>query len=292
MFIQTLCNGLASGMAYGLFALSFALIYSTTRILHFAHGVVYTTGGYLAYSASRFGGLDQIGAVCVGLAGASLLGAAIELSVYRPLRRAKASNLVFLLASLGVLITLQNTISLVFGDQAKMLQSGPAREGMKIFGATVTSTQVVTVLVALGVCLASYLILKFTSFGRSLRAVADDPGLARAVGVKTDTVILLVFLVGSGLAGAAGLLAGYDSDVTPFMGFNALLMGVVAAVIGGVGTVQGPLCGGLLVGSVQHWSALFLSTRWQYATVFLVLSVFLVLRPQGLFGRPAPRSSV
>lgn len=292
MISQILVNALVSGSSYALFALSFGLIYSTARFFHFAHGAAYATGAYLVYGARAQAGLNGVSAIFVGITGASVLGGLMELGVFKPMRRSGATSSVLLLSSLGLLVALQNGLSLIFGDDTKVLRQGPVAETIKVFGASVTANQLSIIACGIIVMLSLGLVLKYSRAGRMVRAVANDRELARLSGIQSDKVMLLVFLVGSGLAGVAGIIVGYDTDINPLMGFNALLMGVVAAIIGGIGSTIGAFLGGLLLGLVQHVAALWLSTRWQYAIVFGVLIVFLLCRPRGFFGKSLRKGSL
>jgi branched-chain amino acid transport system permease protein len=125
-----------------------------------------------------------------------------------------------------------------------------------------------------------------------IRAVASDADLATACGLDCDRIIMVTFLIGSALAGVAAILLAYDSDMTPVMGFRALLMGMVAMIIGGVGSIPGVALGAILLGLVQHLTAWWISSRWQDALIFLILILFLLLRPQGFLGRPLSKTSV
>jgi branched-chain amino acid transport system permease protein len=125
-----------------------------------------------------------------------------------------------------------------------------------------------------------------------LRAVANDSELSSALGLNSGRVIAVAFALGSALAGVAAIFIAYDTDLTPMMGFRAILMGVVAVIVGGVGSIPGALVGGLFVGLAQHLGVWKLPTQWQDAIVFLILIVFLVLRPQGFLGKPLKRAAV
>jgi branched-chain amino acid transport system permease protein len=128
--------------------------------------------------------------------------------------------------------------------------------------------------------------------GMLLRAVACDSELARVKGLPVDLVKLVVFGIGSGVVGLAAIIAAYDTDLTPTMGFNALLPGVAAAIVGGIGSIRGAFFGGLLIGFAQQFGGWQFHTHWQDAVVFVILIGFLILRPQGFFGRPLRRVAV
>ena len=190
-----------------------------------------------------------------------------------------------LLASLGIFTVIQNIISLIFGDDTKTLRSGVIQEGINVFEARITPIQILIILVSLVLFIITALILTKTRMGKAVRAVANDPELAQIAGIDTDRVILYTFAIGSGLAAVAAILISFDIDMVPTMGFNALMMGVVAVIIGGMGSIPGAALGGLLLGLAQHLGVWQISSKWQDAIAFVILLFFLAFRPQGFFGR-------
>lgn len=283
--IQLLMNSAVSGAGYGLVAVSFALIYSTTRFFHFAHGAVYAAAAYIAYFVVSGQHASNWLAICVAAGGAAVLGAIMECAVYRPLRFRRASPTVMMLAALGMLIVLQNGISLVFGDEMRTLHSAQIVDSLTILGARITPTQVNIVIGCVGTAIGLTLWLRETRMGMILRAVASNPEVATVVGINSSAIILLAVVMGSSLAGIASVLVAYDTGIRPMMGFQALLMGVVGMVVGGIGSIPGAFLGGLLVGLAQQVGAWILPSKWQDAVVFLILIAFLLFRPQGFLGK-------
>jgi len=290
---QLLANILVAAAQISLVAVSFTLAtMSDLRLFHFAHGAVYATGAYIAFALIVGAGLQPWIAISLAILGASVLGGAIDFGLYSPLRRRRSPPLILLLVSLGVFVVIQNTIALAFGDETRVLQTSDVRAGMLILGARMTPVQLSTIIVGAAVCAITWTAVRFTSVGKSVRAIADDIQLARAVGVNTDRTILLSFVAGSGLAGAAGLLVGCDTGLTPIMGFRALLLGMTAVVVGGVGTVPGAALGSMVISIAVNVGAWMLPTHWQDGIVFAILVFFLILRPQGFLGKPLRRATV
>jgi len=288
---QLFVEGLFAGSVYALIALGFGLIYSTTRVFHFAHAAIYTAAAYLAYSGGLLG-LKLYVAIPLAVILASMLGGLLEIVVYRPLRKKEASPVILLLASLGLLIVIQNAISLLFGDGAKSIRGSAVSEGLAIFEARITAIQVGIMISSVLLLALCWAFIKYSNKGKAMAAVANDPELARIVGIELDQVILFTFVLGSALAAIASILISFDTDMTPTMGFDALLMGVVAAIVGGIGSIPGAFLGGLLVGMAQHLGVWKLPTQWQDAIVFGILIIFLLLRPQGLLGKPLKKAAV
>jgi len=295
---QLLTNSLIAASVYALIALSFSLIYGTTRFFHIAHGAVYVVGAYAAYAAIRllnwaaWGVWGTLGAVVLAVAAAAVLGGLMECGIYRPLRRRGATPMVLLIASLGMYIVIQNLISAFFGDDTKTIRTWPVREGLPVFGARITPVQIVIIATTTLLFVATIRVLKRTKAGIAMRALASNPELAGVVGMNADRVILNAFLVGSALVGAAGVLISLDIDMTPTMGLNALLMGAVAAIIGGIGSIPGAAIGALILAFAQQFGVWKIPTQWQDAIAFAVLLVFLVMRPWGVFGRKGRRVRV
>lgn len=283
---EALVNAVVSGAAYALFALGFSCIYAVSRSFNFAQAGVYSIAAYVLYVAYKTCALPLWIGVALGIVGASILGGCIEAAVYRPLRRRGASSLTILLASLGVLLVLQNAISVTFGDSSRVVRGGELTATVVLGGVSLTTVRLATLLIAAIAVPVTWLLWRHTLFGKEARAVANDPELARVVGIDHERIILGTAVFGSVLASIAAMLQGFDSDLTPLMGFSALLMGVVATVVGGAGSIIGVALGGLLVGLAQHLAVWWLPGQWQDTVVFGVLAVFLIVRPTGFLGRP------
>lgn len=292
MVQQLIVNGIIAAAIYALVGVGFGLIYNTGRFFHFAHGAVYAWGAYFCYAANIFWKWPLWLAVIVGVVGAAILGSLIELAVYRPLRRRKGTPLVLLLASLGLFVVFQNLISMIFGDDTKTLRTGEVVEGLPLFGARITPVQITIIAVSAVLILTTWAFLQRSRHGIAIRAVANDPELALISGLDPDRYLLVVFFIGSALAGAGAILISFDTDMVPLMGFNALLMAVVAVIVGGLGSVPGIAIGALLVGLAQNLGVWKLPTQWQDTIVFAILLVFLLFRPQGFLGRKVVKASV
>ena len=292
MINQFILNGIIAGSVYTLVAVGFAVIYRTVRFFHFAHGLVFTAGAYFTYIFKIWFEWPVTVAIPVSIALCAVLGIIIETSVYRPLRHKGSSSLILLLASLGIYIVLQNIISMVFGDDTKTIRSGIVKEGINILGARIIPIQITIIIVSLLLIVSCFLFLKYTKIGQAMRAVANDIELARISGIESDKIILLTFALGSGLAGIAGILVALDVDMTPTMGMNALMMGVVAVIIGGVGSIPGVALGALLLGMAQHLGVWKIGSQWQDAIAFVVLLMFLLFRPQGFLGKKIKKVSI
>lgn len=213
----------------------------------------------------------------------------IERFVYYPLRLHNAPNLVYLIASFGVFIFLQNLIALIYGNQILTLRTGPIREGCHIFTAVITPIQITILIVSIVLMILLWIFIQRTKLGKAMRAVSDDPMAASAVGINPNRLILFVFALGSALAGAAGILISLETNLEPTMGFTAILKGIIASIIGGVGSIPGAMFGGLFLGLAENLGIWKIQAGWKDCISFLILIIFLLIRPQGLMGVKALR---
>jgi len=283
MLRQLLLNGIIAGGIYSLIALSFTIIYRTVKFFHFAHGVVYTGGAYLAYTFAISLGFPFLLSFFLATVLAAILGLCIDRLVYSPLRQKKATNLVLLIASFGIFIFIQNLIQLIYGAQILTLRTGPIREGYQIFSAVITPIQVMILVVSVALMLALWLFIQKTKMGKAMRAVADDPVGASVVGIYPEHTILTAFAIGSAAAGIAGILISLETNIEPTMGFSAILKGMIASIIGGIGSIPGAMFGGFFLGIVENLGIWKIQAGWKDTIAFAVLIVFLLFRPGGIF---------
>jgi len=278
---QLLVNGAVSASMYVLTGVGFAAIYSALRFFHFAHAAVVMTGAYVAFALFQPLGFPIWAAVAGGIVVSACIGCGMELVVYRPLRSKGAPSLVLLLASLGMYVVLQNVISMVFGDDAKSIRITEVKEGLNLLGARITPIQIVSIATGTVALIGTGTLLRFTRQGKAMKAMASDCELSVASGIDTTRVALFAFAVGSALAGVSGILIGIDAAVTPMMGMNVLLMGVIAVIVGGVRSIIGIAAAAVVLGMAQQFGAWYMGPEWQEAAAFAVLLVFLLFFPRG-----------
>ena len=292
MWAQIFINALIAGSTYSLVGMSFSSLFAIARFFHMAHGGIITVAGYIAYALTVWLGCQRHLSILAAIVAAALLGGGMELAVFRQLRRRQGGGTVQLIASLGILVVLQNLISLAFGDDVRVLNPGVVQEGIQLGGARITEVQLVIVLTNLAAWLLIWFVRHRTRLGRMIRAVTDDAELARILGISVDSLILFTFVAGSALAGTAGILIAHDVGLTPLLGFQALFMGVVAAIVGGTTSPTGAMLAGLLLGLLLQITGWLLPTQWQEALAFAILILFLLFRPQGILGQPLRQTKV
>ena len=285
MINQLFLNGVIAGSVYVLTAISFAIIYRTVKFFHFAHGILFTLGAYFTYTIKVCLNFPPLLAMLVAIGLCAGFGMIIELAVYRPLRHKGSSALISLLASLGLYIAIQNIISIFFGDAAKSIRWGTLEGGIEFIGARITNIQICIIATSIVLLMIVLLLDSKTKIGRAVRAISGDQELARVSGINSDLIILLIYGIGSGIAGLAGILIALDVDMTPTMGLNMLMMGVVAVVIGGKKRLLGVALGGVLLGISEHLGVWKINTQWQDTIAFIILFVFLIIKPKGFIGK-------
>lgn len=284
MLLQFIVNGIVAGSVYSIVALGFALIYNTTKVFHIAHGAVYTVAAYIFYACYRFLELPPAISVFFGLISAIILGVLMEVLVYRPLYKRKALSGIALVSSIGMYIFVVNLIAMIFGNETKILS--PGIEKTYQFGTVIlTRIQIMEVIVFVLV-LAFYLfLLRTTGFGKLVRALADNPTLLATFGIEASRLRIGIFALGSLFAGISSCLVARDVGMDPHVGMPVLLISAVAMIVGGIGVFESAVIGGFAIGILQNLAVWKMSARWQVAITFLLLILFLLLRPQGILGR-------
>lgn len=282
---QILANSLIAGATYALVALGFNLIYGTTRFFNLAHGITATVGAYIVFWLSKELGLPIWVGISSGIIAAAIFGWLSYWLVFRPMLERKSSGLVMLVAALGVMTAIQAIIAIIFSSQFQTLSTGGASSTFRFAGAVVTDVQIVMFASVFLIAIALSALIKFSRLGRAIRAIGDDIEVSQVVGINTRKVIGIVFAIGSAIAGIAGILIGYDIGIEPTMGMALLLKGVIASIVGGVGTVSGAVLGAFLLGLVENLGVWQFSGEWKDAIAFGVLIIFLLFRPQGLIRR-------
>jgi branched-chain amino acid transport system permease protein len=294
---QTIVNGLTLGSVYALIALGYSLVYGILKLLNFAHGDVYMVGAYLGYGVlillvPASGPLLPVPVVILvmlimAMIGCAGLGMAIERFAYRPLRN--APRIAPLISALGVSFLLQNLVQLTVSPRPFSYGSGtliPVDSGLYLGSFRLHTSRLLVIGTAIVLMLVLTYFIRSTRLGRAMRAVAMDIDAAAMMGVDVDRVIVVTFLIGSALAGGAGVLVGIVFlSIQHTMGFLAGLKGFTASVVGGIGNIPGAVVGGLLLGMAEAFASVYISVTFKDAVAFIILVLVLLLKPSGLLGR-------
>lgn len=283
---QLILNSIIAGAIYALVALGFNLIYGATKFFNLTHGAMVAIGGYAVFYFTKTLGWDIYFAVIVGVLFAGLIGYGLDKLVYLPLRKRKASNMILLVASLGALTALQAIIAILFTSQFQTLSHGTSTQKIyEIAGGLITQTQAVILASGIAIMIGLALLLKYTMFGKAIKAISDDEDMAKIVGINTNKIIGYVFFICSAIAGLTGVLVGFDTGIEPTMGFGLLFKGVIASIVGGVGNIYGGVLGAFLLGLVENFGIWKISGEWKDAIAFALLIIFLLFRPRGIMNK-------
>lgn len=283
--LQLACNGVVTGCALGIVAVSFSFVYATTKIFHVAHAGVYTMGGYLAWSMLR-NGFPLALTVILTIAACTALGALIQGGLYARLERRRATHLVVLIASLGALAVIQNILAAVY--TANILRFDlPWGARVLYLGANVrlTMTQLLTVAVSL---LAYAGVMAFshgTILGKQIRAVASNPFLAEITRLRPRRMHVYVVAIASALVALPGMLTPMDFGLQPYNGVTPLLTATIAMIAGGVGSITGAFVLSVVIAELQNLSLLFIPGEWSIGVTFFIFVIFMLFRPTGLFAK-------
>jgi len=295
-------DGIVLGALYSLVALGYTMVYGILKLLNFAHGDVFTVGAFIGFGvlsviASPFSsGLSIVPLIivlfAVSMLGSGVLGVVIERFAYRPLRN--APRIAPLISALGIVFFLESSIQLLTNSQHSQYSDYPVFRPLfqpPVFSVGSSPVNVVDLLVvglAILLMVALMWLVNRTRLGKAMRATAFDREAASMMGIDTDRVIAATFFIGSALAGAAGVMYGlWLSDTYFLVGFLYGLKAFTAAVVGGIGSIQGAMLGGLLVGLLETFAGGYAGGAWDDIAVFGILIAFLLVRPNGLLGSKA-----
>lgn len=282
-FFTQLLNGLQLGSIYALVALGYTMVYGIILLLNFAHGDIIMAGAYISWIAMAQLGMHPAFAALLSIFGCMALGVAIDKIAYAPLR--EAPRLSVLITAIGVSYFLESGSQLIFGADAKVVPAFVNLTTVSVGSVTLSLTAILTVAITcISTVVLTFLVQK-TRLGKAMRAVSEDMGAARLMGVNVNSTISFTFAVGSALAGIGAILYSMAyHQATPTMGIMLGTKAFVAAVLGGIGSIPGAVVGGLVVGFVEVAVAALGLSVWQDAVVFLLLIVVLVVKPTGLLG--------
>src|SRR6187399_1292677 len=283
LVLNVALGGILAGLVYGLMALGLSVIFGVVRVVNFAHGEMMTIAMYLAIVAFQAFKLDPL-VMMVPIAGALFaLGYVMQAGLINPfIDRPEHSQFMLLVA---IAIIFVNVLLLVFGPDARSVQTSYAFDSFSFGRIIVDATKVYAGLAAIVVAAALFAFFKFSHVGKAIRACADNYTGALVVGLDVKRLYALTFGLGAACVGAAGSMLVLIIDVTPPLGPRYTLLAFVIVIVGGLGSMPGALLGGILIGLTEAMAGLFFtpSAKTMFATGMLVL--VLLLRPQGILGK-------
>jgi neutral amino acid transport system permease protein len=284
---QLILDGLILSLIIALGALGLSLIFGTTGLSNFAHGELLTLGAFTVLVLNTTLGLNLLIAAPIGiLISAALWGWGQNQVLWKPLRRRGTGLIAAMIVSIGLAIALRYTILFFFGGSPKTYDQFAGQPGMEIGPIFVTPKAIILSVIAIIALTAAVLWLKGSRLGKATRAVSDNPALASASGVNVERVISVVWVLGALLAAYGGVFLGMTQNVVWTMGQFLLLTLFAAVVLGGLGTISGAILGSFVVGITVQLSTLIVPAELKTAAALLLMIVLLLIRPQGLLGRP------
>jgi branched-chain amino acid transport system permease protein len=285
-FAQQTVEGIKYGMIIAITAIGLSLVFGTTRLINFAHGELVTIGAMVAFGLSGAAvGLPLIVAALLAIVLGGLLGGALELGLWRPMRRRGTGLIQLFIISIGLSLLLRHLLLVIFDSRRRQYEQFTVQDALDLGPVTITPRDLTITLVSAAVLLGVGFLLMRTRIGKATRAVANNKDLAEASGIDVNRVILVVWVLGGALAALGGVFYGLTTAVYWDMGFNLLLLMFAGVILGGLGSAFGAVVGSLVVGLVAQLSTLWFAVELQNAWALLTLIVVLLLRPQGILGR-------
>lgn len=299
--LQVLIDSLIYGSELALLAIGVTMVYGALRFPNFAHVEFATLGAYIAFIVSLGVSSNMILAIIPAILVAGLLGVAVDLLIFKRLR--KTSPILLMITSFGLGIALRESIRAIWGTSPVFYPLG-LQKPLQVAGINITPVQIAIILASFGCMYAFHLLLKKTKLGMAMRSTADNPNLSEASGINTERIIGYVWLIGCGLAGMGGVMIGLETQIHPNMGFAIIIPVFCGAILGGIGNPYGAVVGAMIVslaeniGLAINWgplasflglsqkSYLFIPVGYKEAIPFALLILVLLFRPQGIMGDP------
>jgi branched-chain amino acid transport system permease protein len=283
MLLQFIVNGIITGILYSLSAIGFALVYNTTRIFHIASAALFVIAAYSLFYAYNLLHFSLLFGIIAAIVVTVIMSMGSEWAVYRPLYNKKSSLNVVMIASIGLMIVLVNLVAMLSGNETKVINNS-IQKIYTIGNIIITTPQMLQLVVGTGAIIGFMFFLRFTRFGLQTRALSCNDTLFRTMGYSIKATRLKVFALSGLFLALASSLMVYDIGLDPHMGMGILINAMVAMIIGGTGRFNACILGGITLGILQSMVVLFFASNWQNAITFLVLIIFLFLRPQGFIG--------
>ncbi len=291
--LQSSVDGIALGSIIALAAVGLTLTYGILRLQNYAHGDVLTLGAYVAFFANTVLGLNIWLAFAVGCVGAVLFLLICEKILWAGLRKRRASETTMLIVSVGLALVIRNGIILIWGTSPQKFNL-PTFPALNILGIVITRNRLVVVAMAIAVIIGLYYLLQNTKIGKAMRAVADNPELARVTGINVDAVILWTWIIAGTLTALGGGMYGLITNIRPNMGWVLILPMFASVILGGVGNPYGAIAGAMIISIAQEVSTICpaslgelakycIGTEYKIGVGLLIMVLVLLFKPQGLF---------
>ena len=282
-FFMQFINGLNIGSIYALIALGYTMVYGIAKLINFAHGDVIMVGAYISFISMKFG-LPWWLAVVISIVVCAVLGVVMEKVAYKPLRN--ASRISLLITAIGISYLLQNLFQLIFGANPQPYHAFITLPALNLGGISIQANYYITFSVSVVLMILLTLFVNKTTMGKAMRAVSEDEGAAKLMGINVDTTISLTFAIGCALAAIAGILyANCYPMINPTLGSLPGIKAFIAAVLGGICSIPGAVIGAFILGMVEAMTKAYISSQLTDTIVFAILILMLVFKPAGILGK-------
>lgn len=283
---QQLFNAAQLGAVYALIALGYTMVYGIIRLINFAHGDIFMAGAFIGYLLATKFNLPFPLLMILTMLFTAFLGMAIERVAYRKLRQAHRMSLV--ITALGIGIFLENIVRIIVGPQTKQLPAQLSTDVVAFFqkyNIIVTYDKIWIILISIILMVILWLFINKTLVGTAMRAVADNQSVVPLMGINLNLIITLTFAIGSGLAAAGGIFFGQAYSLDPYMGIDLGWKAFIAAVVGGIGSIEGAVLGSFLLATVEIFAVAYLSSNLKNGIAFGILIILLLIWPNGIMGK-------
>ncbi|GAU82279.1 branched-chain amino acid ABC transporter permease [Bosea sp. BIWAKO-01] len=284
LFLQALMNGLMTGALIAVPAVGFSAIFAVLRYPNFAIASYATIGAFAAWWANVVLGLPIIPALVIAFAIAGAVGVVAEESALSRLRGNGA--LIVAIASIALNLVLENIVRFIFGNDMRGYDL-PLMRDMRFGDLRIGPQQLQSLALAVVIMAGMFAFLRYTRFGKAMRAVADNPDLARLKGIDPARIAIVTVFLGAGLTGVGGVLIGLDTSIDPLTGYRVLLSVFAAAVLGGLGSIPGAVVGALALGIAEELALIAVPATYRTAVGFIAILIMLTFRPRGILGERA-----
>ncbi|MBK1785898.1 branched-chain amino acid ABC transporter permease [Prauserella cavernicola] len=286
--LQALVDGIQFGAIIAITAVGLSLIFGTTHLINFAHGELVTIGAVMAFFLNVGAGgpgWHLIPSAIVAIVIGALLGGLIERGLWRPLRNRGTGLINLFIITIGLSLLLRHVVLVFFGTRPQSYREYDIQQALDLGPVGITPRDLIIVVLSVLVLLGVAFMLQRTRIGTAIRALSSNPDLAEASGIDVDRVVLVVWMLGGGLAALGGVFFGLTEIITWDMGFRLLLLMFAGIILGGLGSAYGAMVGSFVIGIVAQMSSLWFPVDLQNAWALLALIVVLLIRPQGILGQ-------
>lgn len=283
--INQLLSGITLGCSYALVGAGMSLIWGTLKMVNLAHGELYMLGAYCAWLAIKVGGVPVVPGIIIGLVCAAALFFVVQLLTVRPLlaQSGDKGNSPYIL-TMGLSILLQNAALQIFGERYQNIPYY-LDKNFKVGGVTIAGQRMIVIVSSVVVIMALMLIIKKTKLGRGIRAVAQDGEYAPIMGVNSSKMYTITYMLAGSLAAFAGIMLAPIYSVNPWMGTVVQTKGLACCVLGGLGSIEGAIIGGIVIGVAESLATTWIGTAWKDVIAYLILVIVLWVKPSGIFGK-------